>query len=67
MKKVEGHTHLRRTNDGSIITYDKIALMKAKAQKKKDEELRNLRLEVNELKEQINNLNHIVQELKNGR
>ena len=67
MKKVEGHTHLRRTNDGSIITYDKIALMKAKAKKKKDEELQNLRLEVNELKEQINNLNHIVQELKNGR
>ena len=67
MKKIVGHPNLRRASDGTIVSVDKLAIARAKLQKQKDEELVNLRIEVNQLKEQINNLNLIVQELKNGR
>ena len=67
MKKIEGHPNLRRAPNGSIISIDNISIARAKLKKQNQEELKSLRIEVNDLKEQINNLNLIVQELKNGR
>jgi|11BtaG_2_1085332.scaffolds.fasta_scaffold00082_19 saccharopine dehydrogenase-like NADP-dependent oxidoreductase len=68
MRKVEGHSSLRRSTNGSVISVDKTALARAKAQKAKDEELKRLRVEVDQLTSLINSINTQLQELKtNGR
>jgi uncharacterized coiled-coil DUF342 family protein len=64
MLKVQGHSGLRRSGNGSIVSVDKKALARAKAQKAKDEELKRLREEVDELKSLINSINTQLQELK---
>jgi uncharacterized coiled-coil DUF342 family protein len=64
MIKVQGHSGLRRSGNGSIVSVDKKALARAKAQKAKDEELKRLREEVDELKSLINSINTQLQELK---
>jgi len=64
MIKVQGHSGLRRSANGSIVSIDKRALALAKAQKAKDEELKRLREEVDELKSLINSINTQLQELK---
>jgi uncharacterized coiled-coil DUF342 family protein len=64
MLKVQGHSGLRRSGNGSIVSIDKKALARAKAQKAKDEELKRLREEVDELKSLINSINTQLQELK---
>ena len=64
MIKVQGHNGLRRSANGSIVAIDKRALALAKAQKAKDEELKRLREEVDELKSLINSINTQLQELK---
>jgi uncharacterized coiled-coil DUF342 family protein len=64
MIKVQGHSGLRRSGNGSIVSVDKKALARAKVQKAKDEELKRLREEVDELKSLINSINTQLQELK---
>jgi|11BtaG_2_1085332.scaffolds.fasta_scaffold01880_7 uncharacterized coiled-coil DUF342 family protein len=71
MLKVEGKPDLRRDENGAIVSVNKkkleAAKLMAKAQREKDQEIKMLRVELNELREQINKLNSTVQELKNGR
>jgi predicted nucleic acid-binding Zn-ribbon protein len=63
MKRVEGHSDLRRAANGAIVNTDRNALKKAKAQKAKDQELKALRSDVEELKRVINTLQKQLEEV----
>ena len=71
-KKVEGHTHLvRDLKSQAIINTDSSAYaryMSRKAkQSKKDDEVRDVIRDVNELKNEMRDIKNLLIEMKNGR
>jgi len=71
-KKVEGHTHLVRDLKSQAIintdsdAYARYMTRKAK-QSKKDDEVRDVIRDVNELKNEMREIKNLLVEMKNGR
>jgi len=70
--KVEGHAHLiRDLKSQAIINTDSSAYARYMARKvksaKKDDEVRNVIRDVNELKNEMREIKNLILEIKNGR
>ena len=70
--KVQGHTHLvRDLKSQAIINTDSNAYARYKARKakqqKKDDQLRDVIRDVNELKNEMREIKNLLVEMKNGR
>ena len=70
--KVEGHTHLvRDSKSQAIINTDSDAYARYMARKvkqsKKDDEIRSVIRDVNELKNEMKEIKNLLVEMKNGR